>query len=177
MNRVESLFKTLESPEFAAIVNLASDWKTFARILGSEKSAQDLAGEMSDASVRGAVCARIFALVADHGEEGFEHPWDSALAAYLWLLAAKDEPLARSAAAKIAEAPRCWWARKAAEGVLSTGEDGGVGNRGRSALSRHRAGTEHRNQRRVTDLPRCVHSALAAMLTFSGSTQCLRSAV
>jgi hypothetical protein len=127
MSRVESLFKVLESPEFAAVVNLASDWKTFARIPGSEHSVQDLAGEMSDAGVRAAVCERIFALVADHGEEGCEHSWDAALAAYLWLLAAKDAPLARSAAAKIAEAPRCWWAGKAAEAVLSAGEDRGSG--------------------------------------------------
>jgi hypothetical protein len=130
MSRVESLFKVIESHEFAAIVNLASDWKTFARILGSEKAVQDLAGEMSDAGVWEAVCERVLALVPDHGEEGCEHPRDAALAAYLWLLAAKDAPLARSAAAKIAEAPRCWWARKAAERVLSAGKDKGPGTVG-----------------------------------------------
>jgi hypothetical protein len=123
VNRLESLFKALESPEFAALVNRASDWKTFARILGSEKAARDLAGEMSDAEVRGAVCARMLALVANPGEEGADHPWDSALAAYLWLLANKDAPLARSAAATVAEAPRCWWARKVADRVLSPRED------------------------------------------------------
>jgi hypothetical protein len=123
MSRVASLFKVLESREFAAIVNLASDWKTFARILGSEKAVQDLAGEMSDAGVRAAVGERVLALLTDHGEEGCEYPWDASLAAYLWLLAARDVPLARNAAAKIAEAPRCWWARKAAERVLSAEGD------------------------------------------------------
>jgi hypothetical protein len=119
MSKLQELFTAMESHEFSAIVNLASDFKTFVRILASEKPVQDLAEEMREAKVRAAVSERALALVKDQGEEGYEHPWDSALAAYLWLLADKDPELAKVAAATIAQAPRCWWARKLAEKVLS----------------------------------------------------------
>jgi hypothetical protein len=107
LSQKENLFKAIESHEFAAVVNLASDWKTFARIVGSEKAIQDLAGELGDAGVRAAVSERIRTLVKDPGDAGCERPWDAALAAYLWLLSARDEPLARIAAEEIAAAPRC----------------------------------------------------------------------
>jgi hypothetical protein len=119
MSKTEQLFQTIESHEFAATVNLASDFKTFVRILESEKPVQELAREIQSTKEREAVWARIRTLVQDQGEEGYEHPWDAALAAYLWLLANTDARLANLAAATIAAAPRCWWARNMAEAILS----------------------------------------------------------
>jgi hypothetical protein len=119
MSRAETLFPTIESHEFAATVNLASDFKTLVRILQAEQPVQALAGSLQDPNEREAVGARVLALVKDEGGEGYEHPQDAALAAYLWLLAGRDARLASVAAAAVAKAPRCWWARKMAEEVLA----------------------------------------------------------
>ena len=38
MNRLDDLFKNIESYEFSAVVNLASDFKTFVRILAAQRA-------------------------------------------------------------------------------------------------------------------------------------------
>jgi hypothetical protein len=123
MSRVEALFSAIESQEFAAVANLASDLKTFVRILRSEKAVGELAAQMGDISVAAAVAQRMAALALDAGDDAQEHPWDSALAAYLWLLAGSDPTRAKAAAGQLAAAPRCWWAAKLAEQVLSADHD------------------------------------------------------
>jgi hypothetical protein len=127
MSRVEDLLKAIESHEFAAVLNLASDLRTFLRILGSEKAVQDLAAAMGKGEVRGAVAERILTLLKRPGDEGNEHPRDSALAAYLSLLSSTDTRLAKQVAEQIAAVPRCWWARKIAEGLLAGENEGGPG--------------------------------------------------
>jgi hypothetical protein len=119
MSQVDELFRTIESHDFSAIVNLASDFRTFLRILAAEKPVQDLAQQMRDPGGCEAVSQRILALAKDQGEEGLEHPWDSALAAYLWILANHGTQRAKVVAATISETPRCWWAAKVAAQVLS----------------------------------------------------------
>src|SRR5258707_1298080 len=105
MNGLDALFKALESHEFSALLNVASNFKTVARILGSEKTVQELVERMREASVREAVYERLLSLAKDQGAEDYEHPWDSALTTYLWLLANKDRCLATVAATTIAETP------------------------------------------------------------------------
>jgi hypothetical protein len=116
----EDLFRTIESLEFSATLNLASNFATFVNILAQEKPVMHLAEEMQHSEVRLAVRNRVLALANDLGDERYEHPGDSALATYLWLLAGKDPLLAHSTAGTIVELPRCWWARKMAEDVLSS---------------------------------------------------------
>jgi hypothetical protein len=94
MKNLDDLFQTIESHEFSALVNLASSFKTFLGILSAESPMKELAQQMHRPEVRTAVGERALALVTDVGEGGYEHPWDSALAAYLWLLADADAALA-----------------------------------------------------------------------------------
>jgi hypothetical protein len=123
MNRIEELFEAIESQEFAAVVNLASDLRTFLRILSSEKAVEALAARMGEPGAGASVSQRITFLTHDTGNEGQEHPWDPALATYLWLLGKTDPALAKAAAEKIAGTPRCWWAAKLAQSILSPGTD------------------------------------------------------
>ena len=122
MNGLEQLFRVIESHEFSAAANVASNFKTFIRALRSDSTVEQLGALLRDAPARVKVCDRALALADDTGEEGYEHPWDTALATYLWLLAGQDAALASVAAAKIVAAPRCWWAKKMAEVVLSPGQ-------------------------------------------------------
>jgi len=120
MNKLEPLLAAVESQDFSALVNLASDLKTVVRILAAQPPVQALAEEMSDAKVRAALSERALTLAQHPGEGDLEHRWDAAIAAYLWLLAGKDSEQATLVAAKILAAPRCWWAKKMAEKLLSS---------------------------------------------------------
>src|SRR5262249_17772083 len=119
----------IEAPRFSAIVNLASDLRTFLRIVGAQPEIHVLAREMNTEGVRAAVLERIRALVAVPSEEGQEHPSDAALAAYLWLLANLEKQPADSAAALIVTGQQFWWARKVAQtirGGTPVAQDGAV---------------------------------------------------
>jgi hypothetical protein len=116
MTAAEAMAK-IEEPRFAALVNLASDLRTFLRIVGAQPEIQVLAREMKTEGVSAAVGKRIRALVAAPAEEGQEHPADAALAAYLWLLANQEKQLADSVSALIVTGQQFWWARKAAQTI------------------------------------------------------------
>lgn len=108
----------IESPRFSALVNLASNLKTFLRIVADQSEVQALAEGMKSPEGVAAVAGRIAELAAQPGEEGHEHPADAALATYLWLLGQRDREESERAAAALAGASSCWWARKVAENVL-----------------------------------------------------------
>jgi hypothetical protein len=116
MNANEAMEK-IEGHAFSATVNLASDFPTFLRILTSQPEVQALTAEMNSERVKLDVFARIVELTASPFEEQYEHPADSALAAYLWLLSAKDGDCSARAVETVLECKQCWWARKMAEHV------------------------------------------------------------
>ncbi|MCI0459535.1 MAG: hypothetical protein L0Z62_21510 [Gemmataceae bacterium] len=120
----------IESPRFSALVNLASNLRTFLRIVADQPEVQALALAMLTPEGIAAVVGRFTALVAQPGEEGYEHPGDAALAAYLWLLGQRDPEQAERAAVALAGAGRCWWARKVAESVHRESRQGVDGKSG-----------------------------------------------
>lgn len=128
MNTLDELFQALESDRFSALVNLASSYKLLLRALAAQPEVGLLGQAMQTAEAKKAVCDRAVALAGAAGEPGREHPGDSALAAYLWVLNRADRPLAAVAAERVAKVPGCWWARKVAEEVLSRAQlDGSTG--------------------------------------------------
>ncbi len=58
MIEVNDLFAAIESQEFSAAVNVASDFKTFLRTLTGERPVQALAAARNDIPTRNAICAR-----------------------------------------------------------------------------------------------------------------------
>ena len=116
MNAVEAM-ERIEGHAFSALVNLASDLPTFLRILTSQPEVQALADEMKSDQVTLNVFARVVELAASPTEEEYEHPADSALAAYLWLLGARNGNYSERATETVLECKQCWWARKMAEQV------------------------------------------------------------
>jgi hypothetical protein len=116
MNANEAMGR-IEGHAFSAMVNLASDFPTFLRILASQPEMRALADEMKSECVARDLLARIVELAAAPAEEEYEHPADSALAAYLWLLSARDGDYSARATETILECKQCWWARKMAEHV------------------------------------------------------------
>jgi hypothetical protein len=105
MSRLEDTFTNLESHRFSALVNVASNLKTFLRALAAQPEVQQLAETMQAAEARARVSERVSELIAKDVDKDFEHPGDSALAPYVWLLSTRDEALARIAATRIGRVP------------------------------------------------------------------------
>jgi hypothetical protein len=106
MNATEAM-ERIEGHAFSALVNLASDFSTFLRILTSQPEMQALADEIKCERVMIDVFARIGELAAAPVEGEYEHPADSALDAYLWLLSARDGDYSVRAADTVQECNQC----------------------------------------------------------------------
>jgi hypothetical protein len=121
----------IESAEFAARVNVASDGRTFVRALCAEPAVSALADRIrgdDGPSVTDILSRRVARLAGQATDVRYEHPGDAALAAYLWLIALAFPDAARAAAAGVLERPNLWWARKVAEDVFfSRGAQQGAG--------------------------------------------------
>jgi hypothetical protein len=116
MTPAEAMEK-IESPRFSALVNLASNLKTFLRIVADQPEIQALAEAMKSPEGIEKVAGRLATLAAQPGDEGQEDPADAALAAYLWLLSQRDQEQTERAAEAFAGLGACWWARKVAQTV------------------------------------------------------------
>jgi hypothetical protein len=112
---LDEALNAVESLEFSAIVNVASTFKTFIRLLASQPATQELRELMKDAAVARQIVKRILVLCKTPCENGLEHPTDAALAAYLWLLSTTYPELATFSAAAVLQCDGCWWARQLAK--------------------------------------------------------------
>ncbi len=114
---VPEAMKGIESPRFSALTNLASDFETFLTILVEQPEVQALATAMTLEGVREEVFHRLMELADAPVEDGYEHPADTAMAAYLWLLSQGNGHFSETAVDTIAKCKQCWWSRKMAEHV------------------------------------------------------------
>jgi hypothetical protein len=119
MNAAEVLAR-IEGQSFSALVNLASDFRTFLRILISQPELAELSGATNADAMTLKVFTRVLELAGSSPEEGYEHPADAALAAYLWLLSMRNRDYSEIAAEMVLKCNQCWWARKMAEHVRNT---------------------------------------------------------
>lgn len=111
----------IESHEFVARVNVASDFRTFLRAVAEQKVIHVLSQELAASENRQYVLNRVLELSRRKVDLRYENPWDTALTAYVWLLNVKDWDLAKIAAEAAARAPQCWWATKMAHHILLEG--------------------------------------------------------
>ena len=119
---LDPLFAVIESRRFAAVVNVASNLKTFLHALASQSQTQQLGAAIARDEAREQVAARIEELVVRSAPDGRESDSDTALATYLWLLCESDRGLARRAARVIVRCPGIWWARRVAEHILAASQ-------------------------------------------------------
>jgi hypothetical protein len=109
--------RTIEGQRFSALTNLASDFRTFLRILIEQPEVRALSSATQSDQVTIAVFERLLTLAGSPTEAGYEHPADAAMAAYLWLLSTKDRDYSEIAAETVLGCGQCWWSRKMAEQV------------------------------------------------------------
>ena len=112
------IFRAIESPDLDAESNVASDLRTFERILDSNASVLQLKIRSMDSGVRQAVYLRILELASRPIDERFLNPNDTALAAYSHVLSKSDDELT-TLAAKFADSARNGlWASRVARQIL-----------------------------------------------------------
>jgi hypothetical protein len=141
MSVPEELFQRVESERFAALVNVASNLKTFLRALDAQPEVRELGAALATPEVRLAVLGRVTELTGRATDPGYEHPADSALAAYLWLLSRDDAVSAVAAAEKVEGCPGCWWAKKVA-GAVRAAAPGSLDGNGVGRTGKDWSGTE-----------------------------------
>jgi len=131
--------REIESNEFMARLNVASDLDTFLIGCTRADATQVLLDEFSSQSSRSEVFRRTVELSEIRFDDAYRNPWDTALAVYVWLLDRANDPDATIAAERVAAIPQCWWASKVARNVLARpevialdGNDEGVSTRGSS---------------------------------------------
>jgi hypothetical protein len=138
---LQAHLERIEGHPFAAVVNLASDLRTFLRIVEDQPDVQALDAAMSQSpEVAKQLLQRALELVSSPADEGYEHPADAALAAYLHLLQREAPLLAGTAARAVLAGGAFWWARKVAELVSASGRntpDGLPGEGSPSPLAGH----------------------------------------
>jgi hypothetical protein len=108
----------IESPEYAARVNLASDYNTFVKGVRLERTTPELAAQIRDQGVGLKLVSRVTRMASQKVDHRYEHPCDAPMAAYIWLLAGTQPALAKIAANAAICVARSWWANRVAEVVL-----------------------------------------------------------
>lgn len=110
--------RDIESLEFAARVNIASDLRTFLRVAGNQESVTTVLSELASPQKQQRVFSEALRLSRLQVDLRYENPWDSALAVFVWVLSLRALQLARVAAEAAVQAPQCWWASRIAHDVL-----------------------------------------------------------
>lgn len=130
MKTIEELCLEIESPRFAAAVNIASDLRTFERGVNTQPETRELIAQMHHTETQtwiGEHARRLIVNAATSSEEPVE---DTAVAVYLLLLAQHEEAHAEQIATTLTDLQPWWWARKVADRILSSSRSAGVLTRG-----------------------------------------------
>jgi len=111
----------IESFDFAIRINLASGLKHFIQLLRSEPSVKFLINVMNrEMRIKAEILSRIKILSQVESDSRYEHPSDTAIAAYVWVLGIMDPENWKTAASIASTLPRGWWARKISQFISQT---------------------------------------------------------
>jgi hypothetical protein len=121
---MKALFEQIESAGFAAQVTIASGFRVFRRALADNPGIKALLQHLRETPAhRQVVYERLLGLLDANDQPAYLHPYDPALAWYLYVLSMTDYPLAAEAARQILQTPKLWWANKLADDVLTQVQD------------------------------------------------------
>lgn len=111
MTSFNELLETIESPEFAALVGAANGPGQLLSFFSRSDPSRNLARLVADGDeeVIYALRRRIIELSGVPPEQGYYHPHDVALSAYLFALNAEHGRVFDSASAHARSAVRTWW--------------------------------------------------------------------
>lgn len=109
----------IESPQFAARLNVVSDEKAFFREVAKDPVALELCRQVKNSGeLQESTLDRIHDLAGQEFDRRYENPNDTPLAVLLWLTCRAAPEAGPVAAHYVARAPQCWYARKLAQRVM-----------------------------------------------------------
>jgi hypothetical protein len=114
-----SSFEQIESVRFAAIMGTASGFNVFKNILADDDDVKILLQYSQDHPRQTQdVYRRLLMLLDSNDHPEYAHPYDAALAGYLYVLSIVAPDLASLASERIRKTPQLWWTIKLARQVL-----------------------------------------------------------
>ena len=109
----------IESPQFAAYLNVVSSERAFFRAVAREPVVLDLYGQLQGSGeLREEILGRISDLANQKIDMNYENPHDTALATLLWLTCYASPDFLELACLYTSSAPNCWYAHKLANRIL-----------------------------------------------------------
>jgi|WetSurSiteA1Bulk_404760.scaffolds.fasta_scaffold214906_2 hypothetical protein len=93
----KDFFEHVESFDFAALLNWAADVETYIKVIESSSAVEGLVSSFEDEDGEYFLFDRLLNLSEYLVDIRHPHPYDDAMAVYLWLLAKKCSPLTKDA--------------------------------------------------------------------------------
>jgi hypothetical protein len=119
MRNLSALFDRIESHELSALVNVASDLRSFRHAINAQPEFQELLEHLEDPAAAEAVRDHAIRLASVSVNPAYEHPHDPAVATYLLALSMWLENDAMDIVKALAESPPLWfWAVRVADDIL-----------------------------------------------------------
>jgi hypothetical protein len=116
---LSDLLEQIESVHFAAQMNIFSGFRSFRRALADHEYVDALMDHLKrHPHDNERVFQRFLDLLDKNERPEFLHPYDPALACYLWVLGETNPRLAYSAVEHALRTPRLWWARRLAQYIV-----------------------------------------------------------
>jgi len=115
------LFKHIESVDFTTDFTVISGFKVFQQALDKSDVLRQLINSLKAHPPRKKkMLERLICLLGSSNDPEQLHPYDIAIAVYLYALSKVDIILAFETARKLCEIPNLWWARRLANAVLDS---------------------------------------------------------
>ena len=112
---MNELYKYFEDVKFGVMLNVCSGFKCIKHGLQGDPNINKMICEMDEWGNQLELYDRINELIPISGLEAFEHPYDMALTAYLYVLSKTNMALAVLASRFVKDTPRLFWAYKMAK--------------------------------------------------------------
>jgi len=109
----------IESHDFAAHLGVANNLEMLYTLAGQEQVVKELTTSLLDYTVAVRLLTHVGSIIQEQEDVRFRNPRDAAIAVYIWALAQSQPALAGLAASAALNAPRLWWAKRAALNVTS----------------------------------------------------------
>ncbi len=117
---LQSTLQNIESHEFAARLGIANTLDMFYLLAQQEAPVKELIEVLKNQDEASHLVAHVTSLLSEREDVRYRNSRDSALAVCIWALDKTQPELAKLLAANVLNAPRLWWARKAAMEFLGT---------------------------------------------------------
>jgi hypothetical protein len=112
---LSDILQQIESRNFSANLNVASGLSVVRLGLKNDTIVQQLISDLQQSpDHQREVFQRVLALLKANDQPDYAHPYDAALAAYLYALNQVNADLTQQAIRHILQTPKLWWARRLA---------------------------------------------------------------